>query len=95
MKTLFKPFVAFDETLPIETPKEQNGYAQGFVIQPPSIWHNGSMDGTSSALKFENGYSWAVVTNTRENGPNPFGVGDPIIRGSIVWPSVDLFDAPQ
>jgi CubicO group peptidase (beta-lactamase class C family) len=55
-------------------------------------WHNGSLPGTSSILVRTSGnFTWAAVTNTRENNPNIDGMMWEIVNNVSSWPSYDLF----
>jgi CubicO group peptidase (beta-lactamase class C family) len=76
-------------------------YGLGFLVRPLSgganWWHNGSLPGTRTFMaRFENGWTWAVVFNTRSADSDKFilevdqslsGAG----RSVKDWPTNDLF----
>jgi CubicO group peptidase (beta-lactamase class C family) len=85
---LFDPVVATNPTL---QPINVSGYALGWFIQPPIMWHNGSLSGTSTFLVRRDPFVFAALTNT--NGVNMFPVGDNLVTKSpaINWPTTDFF----
>lgn len=55
-------------------------------------WHNGSLPGTTSILVRTTGeFTWAAVTNTRDNNPNIDTMMWDIVSGVAHWPAYDLF----
>lgn len=55
-------------------------------------WHNGSLPGTSSILVRTSGnFTWAAVTNTRDNSPDIDGMMWNIVNNVSSWPTYDLF----
>lgn len=55
-------------------------------------WHNGSLPGTTSILVRTTGeFTWAAITNTRDNSPNIDGMMWDIVNSVEHWPAYDLF----
>ncbi|HET8934834.1 MAG TPA: serine hydrolase [Polyangiales bacterium] len=55
-------------------------------------WHNGSLPGTTSILVRTTGkFTWAAVTNTRDNSPNIDGMMWNIVNNVSSWPTYNLF----
>ena len=68
----------------------------GFGWGTQNQWHNGAMTGTISFLQvLPNGYTYAVITNTRPANDgfafNLSGAVKQIINGVSQWPAYDLF----
>jgi hypothetical protein len=59
-------------------------------------WHNGSLPGTESILVRTSGaFTWAAITNTRQNGPDIDSMMWNIVDNVSAWPSYDLFTSPK
>lgn len=69
-------------------------FAIGWNTGPNVQGWNGSITGTRSDLLRSSSLAYAVITNTREGGPNMAGVGTSIINAPIAWPNVDFFESP-
>ncbi len=85
---MFDPVVA---TNPTVQPINVSGYALGWFIQPPIMWHNGSLAGTSTFLVRQDSFVFSALTNT--GGVYMYPVGSNLINKSpaINWPKTDFF----
>jgi D-alanyl-D-alanine carboxypeptidase len=75
---------------------ESPGYGLGWIVDEGYRGHNGGMSGTIAFLvRRDDGFSFAVVANTRPAGDDGCwvlkGVIDTIVSSSVSWPSYDLF----
>jgi CubicO group peptidase (beta-lactamase class C family) len=69
------------------------GYAMGWAVNGlNNWWHDGSLPGTRSMLvRTSGGFTWAAMTNTRDNGVDLDALMWDVVNAVTAWPSYDLF----
>ena len=68
-------------------------YAMGWAVNNlNNWWHDGSLPGTRSILvRTSGGFTWAAVTNSRDNGVDLDPCMWDVVNAVTEWPSYDRF----